>query len=136
MRGRGRGGWGGAGRPGAHLELAAIHQLATDGRARVTPLPGGRYQLALLLYEARQPALVAAGEVAGLAKTGPDAGREQDMLEKWSRPSATACAWPTAGQRPPPRRGAGRRRPRARPRGRPARPRPLTRRLRLHKDGR
>src|SRR5271165_6333195 len=47
---------------GSHLELAAVHQLATDGRARVTLLAGGRFQLALLLYEVRKPALVAAGE--------------------------------------------------------------------------
>jgi hypothetical protein len=68
---------------GTRLDPAAVHQLASDGRARVAPLPGGRYQLGLLLYEARKPILVAAGEIPGLAKTLTDARREQVMLEKW-----------------------------------------------------
>jgi HD domain len=68
---------------GNDLDLAALHQLATDGRARVNPRPEGRYQLALLLYEARQPVLVAVGEIQGLGKARPEARREQAMLEKW-----------------------------------------------------
>jgi HD-GYP domain-containing protein (c-di-GMP phosphodiesterase class II) len=102
----------------------------------VTPLPGGRYQLALLLYEARKPALVAAGEILGLAKTGPDTRREQAMLEKWAQ--AVSDRLRLADQL-----ASGRRRDSA-----PAAPAAqstapweallaldhLTRRLRLHKD--
>jgi hypothetical protein len=70
---------------GSRLELAAVKQLAVDGRARVMPLPGGRYQIALLLYEAHRPSLVAAGEVPGLARTSADARREQSQLERWAQ---------------------------------------------------
>jgi HD-GYP domain-containing protein (c-di-GMP phosphodiesterase class II) len=70
---------------GSPADLAAMHRLAGDGRARVTPLPGGRYHLALLFYEARKPVLVATGELPALARTAPDARREQTMLEKWAQ---------------------------------------------------
>jgi HD-GYP domain-containing protein (c-di-GMP phosphodiesterase class II) len=70
---------------GPRLDLATIHQLATDGRARVTAMSGGRFQLALLLYEERKPVLVAAGEVAGQAKGTADARRELVMVEKWAQ---------------------------------------------------
>ncbi|HZT83389.1 MAG TPA: hypothetical protein VFA26_24375, partial [Gemmataceae bacterium] len=56
--------------------------LTADGRASVSPQPGGRYRLALLLYEAGKPVLAAAGELAGLAREGCD-GREQARLQKW-----------------------------------------------------
>src|SRR5437879_9553729 len=51
------------------LDLAAVRDLAADGRSRVTPVPAGRFRLALLLYEARVPVLVAAGEVAAVARS-------------------------------------------------------------------
>ena len=66
-----------------HLDVAALHDIASHGRARVVSLPGGRYQLALLLYEARKPALIATGIVPALARTASEARREQFMLEKW-----------------------------------------------------
>ena len=65
------------------LELTDVHELASAGRVRVTPTADGHYQLALLLYEAREPVLVASGAVDALAKTAPDIRREMTMLEKW-----------------------------------------------------
>jgi hypothetical protein len=72
-----------SGPPDIRLDLAAVHEITSTGRARVVALPGGRYQLALLLYEGRKPTLVAAGEIQALAKTASDVRREQMMLEKW-----------------------------------------------------
>jgi len=122
--------------PALRLEAAAIHQLASDGRARVLPLPSGHYQLSLLLYEARRPVLVAAGEVPGLAKTAPDARREQVMLEKWVQ--AVSDRLRLADQL-----GKGRKRDESAPAATGQTTTPwealltldnLTRRLRLHKD--
>src|SRR5690349_19678938 len=57
-------------------------RLSASGPARVLALDGGRYQLALLLYDAGRPALVAVGEVAGVAPAaGPASAREQARLQ-------------------------------------------------------
>jgi HD-GYP domain-containing protein (c-di-GMP phosphodiesterase class II) len=61
-------------------EVAA---LVAEGRARVTPLSDGRYQLALLYYDRRKPILVAVGEVSALARSPTDAVRERAMLQGW-----------------------------------------------------
>jgi HD-GYP domain-containing protein (c-di-GMP phosphodiesterase class II) len=66
------------------LEPSVVLGLAADGRARVTPLSGRRYQLALLLYTARKPALVAVGVVPALTTAAESAsGRERAMLLGW-----------------------------------------------------
>jgi HD-GYP domain-containing protein (c-di-GMP phosphodiesterase class II) len=63
---------------------AAVSRVLADGQARVLALDGGHYQLALPLHEAGRPALVAVGEVAGVAPApGPAAAREQARLQKW-----------------------------------------------------
>jgi putative nucleotidyltransferase with HDIG domain len=64
---------------------AGLERLAASGRAQVTPLSGGRYRLALLLHQAGRPAVVALGTVGALARSAPDGGREQVMLEKWAQ---------------------------------------------------
>jgi HD-GYP domain-containing protein (c-di-GMP phosphodiesterase class II) len=58
-------------------------RLLADGPARVQPREGG-YQVALLLYEAGEPALVAVGDLPALS-AGPAAPREQARLQKWAR---------------------------------------------------
>ncbi len=63
--------------------MAAVHELASSGRLRVAPGPDGRYQLALLLYDAREPILVAAGALEAIAKSPAESRRELLMLEKW-----------------------------------------------------
>ncbi|HWY85366.1 MAG TPA: HD-GYP domain-containing protein [Gemmataceae bacterium] len=65
------------------MDLVSVHELATTGRTRVTALADGRYQLALLAYENREPILVATGAVEALAKNAAAARRELAMLEKW-----------------------------------------------------
>ena len=61
--------------------------MAHDGQPRLTPLPGDRYQLALLLHAKGKPAFVAAAEVHSLAEAGritvAAKAREQAMLEGW-----------------------------------------------------
>jgi len=76
--------WAADGAPAGGPAAGTVDRLLADGQARVLPLDDGRYQLALLLYEAGRPALVAAGEVAGVAPApGPAAAREQARLQKW-----------------------------------------------------
>jgi HD-GYP domain-containing protein (c-di-GMP phosphodiesterase class II) len=67
----------------AVLDQAAVQALAADGRPQVLPLAGGGYQIALLLYQGRQPILVAAGFLAALARAEADASRERAMLQGW-----------------------------------------------------
>jgi HD-GYP domain-containing protein (c-di-GMP phosphodiesterase class II) len=76
--------WVADGAPAGGPAAGTVERLLADGQARVLPLDDGRYQLALLLYEAGRPALVAAGEVAGVAPApGAAAAREQARLQKW-----------------------------------------------------
>ena len=65
------------------LDLAAVHELASGSRLRVTPGSDGRYQLALLLYDAREPVLVATGALESITKLPSESRRELHMLEKW-----------------------------------------------------
>jgi HD-GYP domain-containing protein (c-di-GMP phosphodiesterase class II) len=67
----------------ALLDRAAVQALAADGRPQVLPLAGGGYQIALLLYQGRQPILVAAGFLPTLARAEVDASRERAMLQGW-----------------------------------------------------
>jgi HD-GYP domain-containing protein (c-di-GMP phosphodiesterase class II) len=62
---------------------ATINEIAAEGRARATLLPGGRYQLALLFYAGSQPAFVAIGEIVSLARTAEEMRQEQTRLRKW-----------------------------------------------------
>jgi HD-GYP domain-containing protein (c-di-GMP phosphodiesterase class II) len=76
--------WAADGAPGGGLAAETADRLLAEGKTQVLPLGDGRYQLALLLYEGGKPALVAVGEVAGVAPaTGPAAAREQARLQKW-----------------------------------------------------
>jgi HD-GYP domain-containing protein (c-di-GMP phosphodiesterase class II) len=69
--------------PSLSLEAALdVRALAADGRARVLPLGEG-YVLGLLLYQARQPALVAVGWMEALAATEPAAARERARVQGW-----------------------------------------------------
>ncbi|MCI0462728.1 MAG: hypothetical protein L0Z62_37745, partial [Gemmataceae bacterium] len=67
------------------LEPAEVLQLVRDGRARVTLSPERRYQVALLLYSARQPAFLAAGVVPGAfgPPAPPATERELGMVRSW-----------------------------------------------------
>src|SRR5260370_37551667 len=62
------------------LVPAVIRQLATDGRARGMPLRDNRYQVSLLTYTARKPALLAVGVWEGLlgADGGPETSKKSD----------------------------------------------------------
>ena len=70
---------------GLHFSPAQVAELAADGRARVTPLAEDRFQMVLLLHEGGSPVLVAAGELAGVAKTVERAIEERGRLEKWAQ---------------------------------------------------
>jgi HD-GYP domain-containing protein (c-di-GMP phosphodiesterase class II) len=59
-----------------------VRALAADGRARVLLQDDG-YILGLLLYQARQPALVAAGRMEALAKTEHECACEVSRLQGW-----------------------------------------------------
>jgi HD-GYP domain-containing protein (c-di-GMP phosphodiesterase class II) len=67
------------------LESITVTELATGGRACVTPLAYGRYQLAIPLYESGKAVLVAVAAVPALAPTGPHAAQEQVRLQKWAQ---------------------------------------------------
>jgi HD-GYP domain-containing protein (c-di-GMP phosphodiesterase class II) len=62
---------------------AALREIAAAGRAQVTPLPGGRYQMAMLLHAHLHPTLLACAEMDGCAKTSEEMRREQVTLQKW-----------------------------------------------------
>jgi HD-GYP domain-containing protein (c-di-GMP phosphodiesterase class II) len=67
------------------LDAATVIELAAGGRARVTPLAYGRFQLAIPIYEYGKPVLVAIAAVPALAPTGPPAAQEQVRLQKWAQ---------------------------------------------------
>jgi putative nucleotidyltransferase with HDIG domain len=69
------------GRPA--LDQAQVYQLVISGPAQVIALEAGRYQLALLTYEAGEPSLLATGIVSGLAKTAAEAREELNRMQKW-----------------------------------------------------
>lgn len=73
-----------SGDPGvAPLDTSAVVVVAKEGRARLTPLPGDRYQLALPLYAQRKPAFVAVAEVNAWGLSRAAQAREQAMLQGW-----------------------------------------------------
>ena len=59
--------------------------LARKGRARVRALPGRRYELLIPFHEPGRPEMVAAGVLAALAPTQPEAGHEHARLQKWAQ---------------------------------------------------
>jgi putative nucleotidyltransferase with HDIG domain len=61
-----------------------LEQVAASGRARVTPLRDGVYQLALLLCQEHRPALVAVGQLDSPA-AGRDGPEAASRLEKWAQ---------------------------------------------------
>src|SRR5690348_15235948 len=67
------------------LETVTVTELASGGRACVTPLAYGRYQIAIPLYESGKAALVAVAAVPALAPIGPHAAQEQTRLQKWAQ---------------------------------------------------
>jgi HD-GYP domain-containing protein (c-di-GMP phosphodiesterase class II) len=76
--------WGGDEPGSATLPAATLAELAEDRRARVTFLPDGCYQIALVLHDAGAPIWAAAAELSSLIHaTGHDADRERGRLEKW-----------------------------------------------------
>jgi HD-GYP domain-containing protein (c-di-GMP phosphodiesterase class II) len=72
------------------LDPPTVLAFAQDGRARLTPLPDQRYQLALVLYSQGKPVLVAVAEVSSLAEEMPAAARarEQAILQGWLQATA------------------------------------------------
>ncbi len=66
------------------LSPEAVTALAGEGRGSATPLADGRFQLAVVLFEAGQPLLVGVGVLPGLATPGPDRQREQERLRRWA----------------------------------------------------
>ncbi len=71
--------------PPALLPPAAVQELAERGSADVRVVAPGNYQLALVLYQANRPAVVAAAWFAGLARTDGEAERERQWLSQWIR---------------------------------------------------
>ncbi len=69
--------------PAAELTSETVARLAAEGRARVTPLPGRRFRLALVLVEAGRPILVAVGVLDAVTPEGGETAPEQQRLEKW-----------------------------------------------------
>jgi HD-GYP domain-containing protein (c-di-GMP phosphodiesterase class II) len=65
------------------LEPVTVMELVADGESRVTPLPKGRYLLALPLYDSGKPILVAAAAIPALAPPGPGMDQEQIRLQRW-----------------------------------------------------
>jgi HD-GYP domain-containing protein (c-di-GMP phosphodiesterase class II) len=69
----------------ATLDAATVLERVAEGRARVRPLPDGRYQLDLLLYRAQKPVSLATAVLQRLTDR-PDksaVAREQRMLQNW-----------------------------------------------------
>jgi HD-GYP domain-containing protein (c-di-GMP phosphodiesterase class II) len=64
-------------------DVNVIHDLVGDGRARVTPLSGGRYQVALVLHDSNRAQLVAVGELTAV-NSGDNAG-ERQRLQRWAQ---------------------------------------------------
>jgi HD-GYP domain-containing protein (c-di-GMP phosphodiesterase class II) len=67
----------------APLDPAEVQRLAAEGRCAVDALADGRHRLALVVFEAAVPILVAVGAVEGLAAEGPARARERGRLLKW-----------------------------------------------------
>ncbi len=59
--------------------------LARKGGARVRALPGRLFELLIPFQEPGRPGMVAAGVLAALAPTQPEAGHEQARLQKWAQ---------------------------------------------------
>jgi HD superfamily phosphodiesterase len=66
------------------LAPAAVKSLATDGRSGVVALADGRYQVAVVVHEGKQPLLVGAAVMSALATTPADRQREQQRLRRWA----------------------------------------------------
>jgi putative nucleotidyltransferase with HDIG domain len=69
----------------ASVSADLLAKLLTTGHARARQLPGGGYQLTLLLHQGGGPVLAAVGEVAPLGGPGREVPREQRLLEKWAQ---------------------------------------------------
>ena len=72
-----------------------MRALAKDGRARAAVRADDRIQLSLLLYTARQPALVAVGEIESLTKAEPGSSARRAnkrVCNIGRRQSVTDCA--------------------------------------------
>ncbi len=67
------------------LSASTLGWLLADGRPRVEPADGGHHRLALLLFAAGKPALVAVAEMPVLVPGGPAAAQEQARLQKWAQ---------------------------------------------------
>jgi HD-GYP domain-containing protein (c-di-GMP phosphodiesterase class II) len=67
------------------LEARLVGEVASAGRALVTPLSGGRYRVVLPLYGSGQPILVASATLTGLARGDADTPREHRRLAKWAQ---------------------------------------------------
>src|SRR5262245_28683633 len=72
-----------AGLPPHQLTPEVVRYLADKGQSAAACQDGGRYQVALVLYDAQRPTLVAQGLLAGLAAQGSDWVVEQGRLQKW-----------------------------------------------------
>jgi HD-GYP domain-containing protein (c-di-GMP phosphodiesterase class II) len=70
------------------MDAATISSLAAEGKARVTPLAHGRYQIVIPLYESGKAVLVAIAAIPALVAGGSHAALEQARLQKWSQ---TVC---------------------------------------------
>jgi HD-GYP domain-containing protein (c-di-GMP phosphodiesterase class II) len=81
------------------LEPAVVAELAADGRARVTPLDEGHFQLTLVHWDTQRPILLAVGKLAALSP----GLREQTRLQKWLQ--AVSDRLRLAGQAQAGRRG-------------------------------
>jgi len=80
---------GGAGECNIRIHPAQVAEVLADGKARAYEQAAGRYLLAVPIFESGQPALIAGGELEGLAPTGtPEAERERGRLERWLQAAA------------------------------------------------
>ncbi len=65
------------------LAPEAVTRLAVEGCGGATLLGDGRFQVAVVLFEAGRPVLVGVGVLPALA-AGPDRQREQERLRRWA----------------------------------------------------
>ena len=71
--------------PAPSLEGPMAIRLVADGRPRVQPLAGGRFQLVMPFPDADRPTTVAVGVLAALARTSGELIQEQARTGKWLR---------------------------------------------------
>lgn len=69
--------------PSVEWKREIIGELAKSGQAQVQAIAPGYYELALPIFEANRPLLLAVGVLSGLARNAAETAGEQARLQKW-----------------------------------------------------